>query len=45
MRAVKKRDEGGYREQEIMEYADGTVARAADGTALPVGPVLYAANK
>jgi hypothetical protein len=28
-----------------MEYADGTKARAPDGTALPVGPVLYALNK
>ena len=28
-----------------MEYSDGTVARAADGTALPVGPILYAAHR
>ncbi len=37
-------EEKGYK-KDSMEYADGTVARAADGTALPVGPVLYAANK
>lgn len=28
-----------------MEYDDGTKARAPDGTALPLGPVLYALNK
>mmetsp|Transcript_31833 Transcript_31833/g.51417 ORF Transcript_31833/g.51417 Transcript_31833/m.51417 type:complete len:112 (+) Transcript_31833:69-404(+) len=28
-----------------MEYADGTSARAKDGTPLPVGPVLYASSK